>query len=60
MLASLIENYMTDKIRSTGLLTDAMYSRPAGHEPECCIWGDYYFMEALVRAATDNKWRMYW
>lgn len=60
MMESLIGSYMTDKLTSTGLLTDAMYSSPNGDRPECNIWGDYYFMEALVRIKTGNKWKMYW
>lgn len=57
---SLIDNYMTDNIRSTGLLTDAMYGRMRGDRPECNIWGDYYFMEALVRVVTNGEWKKYW
>lgn len=60
IVESLIDNYMTDKITSTGLLTDGMYGRMRGDRPECNIWGDYYFMEVLVRILSENKWNKYW
>ena len=44
---------------SDAILTDAMYSRPAGHQPEANIWGDYYYMEALMRLMNPD-WEMYW
>ena len=60
MLLSLIDNYTTKNLpNSNGLLTDAMYSRPAGNNPECNIWGDYYYMEALIRKLNPD-WKMYW
>lgn len=57
ILNSLIDKYMTDKITSTGLLTDGMYARMRGDRPECNIWGDYYFMEALVRIVSGGEWK---
>ena len=60
IMDSLIDNYMTDRRMSTGLLTDGMYGRMRGDRPECNIWGDYYFMEALVRIVTNNEWKKYW
>ncbi len=61
ILNSLIDNYMTNSLPlSNGLLTDGMYGRMRGDRPECNIWGDYYFMEALVRVVTDNEWIKYW
>lgn len=60
MMESLIDSYLTERIpESNGLLTDAMYCRPHGHEPECNIWGDYFFMEALMRYENPD-WKMYW
>ena len=26
---------------------------------ECCIWGDYFYMEALIRM-VDPSWKKYW
>ncbi|WP_226392114.1 glycoside hydrolase family 88 protein [Ructibacterium gallinarum] len=60
MTESLIDHYLTERIpESNGILTDGMYSRPNGHEPECNIWGDYFFMEALMRLKNPD-WKMYW
>lgn len=57
-LASLAENYTTGGRDSNGLLTDGAYDRMDGDYDECCIWGDYFYVEGLVRA-TDH-WSRYW
>ena len=45
---------------SNGLLTDAVYSIPHGSGvKECNIWGDYYYLEALVRLFKP-EWKKYW
>lgn len=36
-----------------------MYNRNSGDEPECNIWGDYFYMEALMREENPD-WKMYW
>lgn len=60
MLNSLIDNYTTKNIpNSNGLLTDGMYNRPRGDNPESTIWGDYYYLEALMRFKNPD-WKMYW
>lgn len=60
ILNSLIDNYTTQKLPySNGILTDGMYSRPDGHKPECNIWGDYFYFEALMRL-KNPEWKMYW
>lgn len=58
ILGSLIENYTTGP-GEEGLLRHAVYSKPhnAGVD-ECCIWGDYFYLEALVRLHRD--WTPYW
>jgi unsaturated chondroitin disaccharide hydrolase len=58
MLDSLGEHYAADPERSNGLLTDAAYNRSEGDYNECCIWGDYFYVEGLVRAT--ESWRRYW
>lgn len=58
MLAALENGYLTAG-SSNGLLTDAMYSKPDGSKPECNIWGDYFFLEALMRV-NNPDWKMYW
>lgn len=60
MIKSLAENYTTaERPDSNGVLLHAVYSKPgkAGVD-ECCIWGDYFYFEALVRILKD--WKLYW
>lgn len=46
---------------SNGLLQHGVYSIPDGlGVDECCIWGDYFYMEALVRLWKENNWNCYW
>lgn len=60
MLKSLSEKYTSENLeRSNVILTDAMYSRPAGHKPEGAIYGDYFYMEALMRK-INPFWKRYW
>lgn len=59
MLASLEENYNTEALPNCqGLLTDGMYNWNDNPNPECNIWGDYFYLEALMRA-KDPDWKMY-
>ncbi|WP_152395362.1 glycoside hydrolase family 88 protein [Paenibacillus guangzhouensis] len=60
ILDSLILHYMArDVPESNGILLHAVYGKPNGTGiDECCIWGDYYFYEALVRVTRD--WKLYW
>lgn len=60
MIRSLADHYTTvNHPESNGLLLHAVYSKPGGNGvDECCIWGDYYYFEALVRLRQD--WQMYW
>jgi len=60
ILKSLMDNYTTkDMPESNGLLLHAVYGKPQGNGvDECNIWGDYYYMEALVRLMKD--WKRYW
>ena len=61
MMKSLIEKYTTKDLReSNGLLKEAVYSKPHGiGVNECCIWGDYFYMEALVRFLKQDL-KIYW
>lgn len=60
LMGKLIENYMYTKEESkTALLKSGVYAYKLGlcvNEP--VIWGDYYFMEALIRLL--HYYRMYW
>ena len=59
MLISLMDNYTTRNLKfSNGLLTDAMYDRNRGHGSECNIWGDYFYLEAIIR--KTKNWNRYW
>ncbi len=60
MMESLINNYTTfESDTANGLLFEGVYSKPGGNGVnEMTIWGDYYFMEALVRLKMD--WKLYW
>lgn len=62
IMNSLIDNYLSKKTANcNGLLLHATYALPSGIGiDECNIWGDYFFMEALIRFVTDNTWEMYW
>lgn len=46
----------------SGLLKHAVYHKPQGMGvDECCIWGDYFYFEALVRLThSGGDWRPYW
>ena len=58
IMKSLREQYSARGLEhSNGILTEGMYHRRHGAE-ECTIWGDYFYMEALMRLTGD--WRLYW
>ena len=60
MVTELSRNYVnTDPAPGGGLLKHAVYHKP--HKigiDESCIWGDYFYLEALVRLTRD--WKPYW
>ncbi|WP_409344096.1 glycoside hydrolase family 88 protein [Paenibacillus sp. MBLB4367] len=60
MLKSLADSYTSaERPDSNGVLLHGVYGKPLGNGvDECCIWGDYYYFEALVRATRD--WKLYW
>jgi len=60
ILHSLTKYYTTiDDEDSNGLLKHAVYAKPDGKGiNECCIWGDYFYMEALMR--VYKSWNSYW
>ncbi len=60
MLISLVKQYsVKDSDHSNGLLLHSVYNKPKGEGiDECCIWGDYFYCEALVRVMKD--WKLYW
>lgn len=60
ILQSLIENYTAfDLENANGFLLHGVYSKPGKvGVDEMTIWGDYFFMEALVR--SSRQWKSYW
>ncbi|MEE1223663.1 MAG: glycoside hydrolase family 88 protein [Clostridia bacterium] len=60
MMESLSTKYnISEKEGTNAILSDAMYSKPAGHKAEANIWGDYFYMEALMRMVNPD-WKIYW
>src|SRR5882724_11277443 len=52
-------NYLAPLIGANGLLIHAVYNLPRGiGVDESCIWGDYFYMEALMR--LRRVWMPYW
>lgn len=60
ILRSLIERYTEQKTEGiTALLNEGVYSWHSGKGVnEGNIWGDYYYLEALIR--FKKNWHMYW
>lgn len=60
ILGSLIKNYTEQKTSGiTALLNEGVYSWHSGKGvDEGNIWGDYFYLEALVR--FKKSWKMYW
>lgn len=60
ILKALAEGYTTkDLPTSNGILLHGVYDKNSDKGvDECMIWGDYYYLEALVRATTS--WYSYW
>lgn len=60
----LAERYTADSAVTDGLLLHGVYCRDKGDgglgDDECCIWGDYFYMEALVRLSQKDGWNPYW
>ena len=57
---SLADKYTTvECANSNGILLHGVYGKPLNHGvDECCLWGDYFYFEALVRLVRD--WKLYW
>lgn len=59
MLEALGKNLTEDMPQSNGIVKHSTYAMPQKiGVDECNIWGDYYYMEALMRC-TDNRWNSY-
>lgn len=66
MLESLIDSYAVKSTeKSNGILMHGVYAKSSPYNSvsdrgvdECNIWGDYFYMEALVRSLKE--WKSYW
>lgn len=60
IILSLSQHYTTNDLpHSNGILKHAVYGKPQNDGvDECCIWGDYFYFEALVR--LSKNWQLYW
>jgi len=68
LLASLIDHYsVRNPAQSNGLLLHGTYSKHTVYNTcteegvdECVAWGDYFYMEALVRMSDYGNFRSFW
>lgn len=59
MVRELDSHHLAPIDGSNGLLANGVYHMPKGvGVGECCIWGDYFYLEALVR--MRRIWSMFW
>ena len=60
IMAELVSSYTTAAFPdSTGLLLHGVYAKPENKGvDECTSWGDYFYLEALVRIVKG--WKPYW
>jgi unsaturated chondroitin disaccharide hydrolase len=60
MMSSLTENYLAKPDEPcNGLLKHSVYHLASDKGvDECCSWGDYFYVEALVR--ITQSWKLYW
>lgn len=61
ILESLIDHYGAEEdSKGNGILMHSTYGRLLGEGiDEYCLWGDYFYVEALMRA-LHPEWKMYW
>ena len=61
ILASLAQNYAAcDPSKSNALLLHSVYDKNTNRGvDEGTLWGDYFYLEALMRAHNQN-WQLYW
>lgn len=60
MMSSLGKHYLAGKNEATnGLLKHSVYHLSSNKGvDECCSWGDYFYVEALMR--FSHSWKLYW
>lgn len=58
-LVNLDKDYVSTSLEEDGVLLHGTYGKPQKNGiDEFCIWGDYYYFEALMRAYKN--WNPYW
>jgi unsaturated chondroitin disaccharide hydrolase len=57
-LDSLATDYTTEGMDSNGVLAAGTRNYNKDCYEECCLWGDYFYLEGLTRATAD--WTPYW
>ena len=58
IMRSLAEKYTTKGVESNGLIMHGIYVKDKMGDDECCMWGDYFYMEGLIR--LKQNWNLYW
>ena len=60
IMASLTKGYLMAKSdKGNGLLKHSVYHLASNKGvDECCSWGDYFYVEALMR--MTQSWKLYW
>src|SRR5262245_19833130 len=59
LIAALTAGYLTTDSEADGILRSGVCHRPQGRGvDECCLWGDYFYVEALARRRP--AWSTFW
>jgi unsaturated chondroitin disaccharide hydrolase len=59
LLDILSSRYLNNDPDEDGILRGGVYHRPQGQGVnECCLWGDYFYVEALAR--QNKAWSSFW
>jgi unsaturated chondroitin disaccharide hydrolase len=57
-LDALAAEYTTEGTEANGILAEGTANWNEGNHGQCTLWGDYFFLEALVRSLRD--WTPFW
>lgn len=55
ILTQLSRNYLAKDLNKAGILSQGTYDRKSGNYNTATIWGDYYFLEALLKFQELNQ-----
>ncbi|WOO87043.1 glycoside hydrolase family 88 protein [Mollicutes bacterium LVI A0039] len=60
LVLSVMNNYSNRNLDVDTIVSGCTYSFPQGiGVDEACLWGDYYYLEALTRL-SNPEWKKYW